>query len=227
MSSKCLPLPRTRCFLLHCKLIGFMAQSWGTALAWSRLARVSNSGNSKSRCPENPCCCLQHILEANLHFCVPRQNTGIGMYGRLTHKVKRKENQRRNCNRKCSHAECGGVKINHNHYSTTRILTVFLHYLRFFLMGTTKLPSTGVSCHWGLRAMDGEIQKTQFQVHALPFCGPCSASFRTLKPSLGLPCDRNSLHWIKRVKKGQHIVTVEDRRLWTGGGWTLLPGARW
>lgn len=139
MSSKCLPLPRTRCFLLHCKLIGFMAQSWGTALAWSRLARVSNSGNSKSRCPENPCCCLQHILEANLHFCVPRQNTGIGMYGRLTHKVKRKENQRRNCNRKCSHAECGGVKINHNHYSTTRILTVFLHYLRFFSNGNNEV----------------------------------------------------------------------------------------
>lgn len=90
MSSKCLPSPRIRCFLLHFKLIGFMAQSWGIALAWSRLARVSNSGNSKSRCPENPGCCLQHTLQANPHFCVPRQNPGIGMCGRLAHKVKRK-----------------------------------------------------------------------------------------------------------------------------------------
>lgn len=118
------------------------------------------------------------------------------MYGRLAHKVKRKGSQSRNCRRKYSHAECGGVKINHNHYPTTRIQTVFLHFLRFFLMGAMKLPSTGESCQQGLWAVDGKMQKTQFQVHTTPLfllCGPCSASFRTLKPPLELPGDKKSL----------------------------------
>lgn len=198
MSSKCLPSPRIGGFLLHFKLIGFMAQSWGIALAWSRLARVSNSGNSKSRCPQNPRCCLQHMLQVNLHFCVPWQNPGTGMYGGLAHKVKKKGSQRRNCNRKYPHAECGGVKINHHHHSTTRIQRGFFSLPNIFLMGIMGLPPEGVSCHQVLWAMDGEIQKTQFQVRVLPLCGPSSASFRRVKPPLGLPGDKKSLCWTKR-----------------------------
>lgn len=61
---------------------------------------------------------------------------------------------------------------------------------KIFLMRTMKLSSEGC-CHQGLWAMDGEIQKKQLQVHVLPLCGPCSASFRTLKAPLGLPGEKN------------------------------------
>lgn len=173
-----------------------MAQSWGIALAWSRLARVSNSGNSKSRCPENPGCCLQHTLQANPHFCVPRQNPGIGMYGRLTHKVKRKgeiaiENVHMQSVWRCQNKP---QPLLHDKNSNS-----IFALSKIFLMGMMKLPSEGVSCHqW---AMDGDIQKTQFQLQALPLWGACSASFRTWKAPLGLPGDKKPLYWIKRVEK--------------------------
>lgn len=200
-----------------------MAWYWGIALVWSRRAHVSNSGNSKSRCSENPCCCLQRILQGNLHFHVPRQNKGIRMYVRLAHKLKRKPFKADWKLRKkmftCRMYPCKNKPqqlFYNNCFSYQTSNTIFV-LSKIFLMGGIKqlsaeslCPATGVFGEWMERLRKNSSKFTFFlcMVHVQPHLGHQNLYFcHQVKINLSAENKQtNKPNKRKSLKKRQYIV---------------------